>query len=84
MRGSRVFAWGSWPNCQKTALTTLFSSLYIHSFTEGVQWLFQRKVLFSKVPEGVQLFSGGGGGSNFFNGGGGGPKANFNRNPYYL
>ena len=38
-----------------------------YSFTEGVQWLFQRKKLFSKVSEAVQLFQGGGGG-----GGGGG------------
>ena len=31
-----------------------------YSFTEGVQWLFQRKVLFSNVSERVQLFPGGG------------------------
>ena len=30
-----------------------------YSFTEGVQWLFQRKLLFLKVSEGVQLFQGG-------------------------
>ena len=42
-----------------------------YSFTESVQWLFQRKLLFLKVSEGVQLFQGGGGG-NFFHGGGGG------------
>ena len=53
-----------------------------YSFTEGVQWLFQRKLLFLKVSEGVQLFQGGGG--NFFQGGGGGPMANFYRNPYNL
>ena len=36
--------------------------------------LLQRKLYFSKDPEGVQLFSRGGGG--------GGPNANFYRNPY--
>ena len=42
-----------------------------YSFTDGVQWLFQRKLLhvFLKVSEGVQLFQGGEG--NFFHGGGG-------------
>ena len=39
-----------------------------YSFTEGVQWLFQRKLQFSKVSEGFQNFPGGGGG------GGGGPN----------
>ena len=32
-----------------------------YSFTEGVQWVFQRKLLFLKVSEGVQFFQGGGG-----------------------
>ena len=47
--------------------------------------LLQRKLYFSKDPEGsnsyqggVQLFPGGGGG------GGGGPKAKLHRNPYNL
>ena len=51
-----------------------------YSFTEGVQWLFQRKLLFLKVSEGGQLFQGGEG--NFFHGGG--PMGNFYRNPYNL
>ena len=45
--------------------------------------LLQRKLYFSKDPEGVQHFPGWG--SNFFQrGGGGGPNANFYRNPYNL
>ena len=31
-----------------------------YSYTEGVQWLFQRKLLFSKVSEGGPTFSRGG------------------------
>ena len=54
----------------------LFFNLF-YSFTEDVQWLFQRKLLFSEDSEGVQLFPGGGGGR-------GGPNANFYRNPYNL
>ena len=77
---------GSRSNCQKTALTTLFFLCFFSP--EGVQWLFQRKLIFSKVSEGFQLFQGGGGGegeSNFFQvGGGGGSNANFYRNPYNL
>ena len=38
--------------------------------------LLQRKLYFSKDPEGVQHFPGG---SNFFQGG---PNASFYRNPY--
>ena len=41
-----------------------------YSFTEGVQRLFQRKLLFLKVSEGVQLFQGGR--ATFSMGGGGG------------
>ena len=45
--------------------------------------LYQRKLCFSKYPEGIQHFPGGG--SNFFpGGGGGGSNANFYRNPYNL
>ena len=40
-----------------------------YSFKEGVQWLFQRKLLFSKVFRGGPTFSRG---SNFSGGGGGG------------
>ena len=43
--------------------------------------LIQRKLYFSKDPEGVQHFPGG---SNFFQGGGGGPNGYFYRNPYNL
>ena len=47
--------------------------------------LLQRKLYFSKDPEGGPTFSrGGGGGSNFFKMGGGGQNANFSRNPYNL
>ena len=53
-----------------------------YSFTEGVQWLFQRKLLFLKVSEGVQLFKGGR--AIFSMEGGGGPMGNFYRNPYNL
>ena len=36
---------GSRPDCQKTALTTFVLVLNLfYSFTEGVQWLFQRKL----------------------------------------
>ena len=40
----------------------------------------KRKLLFSKVSEGVQLFQWGGG-ATFSRGGGGGPNAHFYRNP---
>ena len=44
--------------------------------------LLQRKLYFSKDPEGVEHFpGGGGGGSNFFQGG---PNANFYRNSFNL
>ena len=46
--------------------------------------LLQRKLYFSKDPEGVQHFPGGGGGPTFFQGGGRGPNANFYRNPYNM
>ena len=36
-----------------------------YSFTEGVQWLFKRKLQFSKVSEGFQHFPGGGGGGGW-------------------
>ena len=62
MRGSRnVVRGGLSPTARKQL--NLF-----YSFTEGVQWLFQRELKFSKVSEGVQHFPGGG--SNFFQGGG--------------
>ena len=43
--------------------------------------LLQRKLYFSKDPEGVEHFPGGGGGSNLFQGG---PNANFYRNSLNL
>ena len=55
-----------------------------YSFTEGVQWLFQRKLLFLKVSEGVQLFQGERATFSMGGGGGGGPMGNFYRNPYNL
>ena len=59
----------------------VLSLFYI--FTEGVQWLFQRKLLFLKVSDRVQLFQGGR--ATFsMEGGGGGPMGNFYRNPYNL
>ena len=42
-----------------------------YSFTEGVQWLFQRKLLFLMVSEGVQLFQGGRATFSMEGGGGG-------------
>ena len=59
--------------CQKTALTMLFFVFAVlnlfYNFTEGVQWLFQGTLLFSKISEGVQLFQGG---PTVSRGGGGG------------
>ena len=46
--------------------------------------LLQRKLNFSKDPEGVQHFPGGRGVPTFSRGGGGGPNANFYRNLYNL
>ena len=43
--------------------------------------LLQRKLYFSKDPEGSNIFQGG---SNFFQGGWGGPNAIFYRNSYNL
>ena len=53
---------GSRPDCQKTALTTfgLVINLF-YCFTEGVQWLFQSKLEFSKVSERFQHLPGGAG-----------------------
>ena len=85
-RGSRNFrqggggGGGSRPDCQKTVLMCFFRT-YFTVFTEGVQWLFQRKLMVSEG--GGQHLSWG---SNFFQGGGGGggQNANFYRNPYIL
>ena len=73
---------------ENSSLTTLYFVFLVlslfYSFTEGVQWLFERKLLFLKVSEGVQLFQGGGGATFSIRGGGGGPIGNFYRNPYNL
>ena len=67
MRGSKDFASGGWGEGVQAQLPEngsdkIFLVLnFIYSFTEGVQWFFQRKLLFSKVSEGVQLFLRGGG-----------------------
>ena len=75
LRGSRDYCQGVQvhllENSSDNAVLFLVLRLF-YSFTEGVQWLFQRKLLFLKVSEGVQLFQGGratfsmegGGGSN--------------------
>ena len=77
MRGSRDYCQGvevHLPENSSDNVVFFKSSIYL---TEDVQWLFQRKLLFSKVS---------GGGGNFFQwgGGGGGPNANFYRNPHNL
>ena len=58
----------------------LILNFKILQFTEGVQWLIQGRLYFSKVSEGVQHFPGGGGGGGVQRG----PNANFYRNPYNL
>ena len=68
------------PDCQKTALTTVFVFFFVlnfYSFTVAFQWFISKKTII------LQGFGGGGGGlSNLFRGGGGagGPTAN-SRNP---
>ena len=65
-----IFVRGSRPDGQKTAWTTLFifkSSTYFTVYREGLLVLFQRKLYFTKDPEGVQHFPGG---SSLFQGGG--------------
>ena len=88
LRGSRDYCQGVQVDLpENTSDNVVFCFLVLslfYSFTEGVQWLFQRKLLFLKVSEGVQLFQGGGGGGGNFFHGGGGPMGNFYRNPYNL
>ena len=65
------------------------ASTYLTVYRGGPMILLQRKLYFSKDPEGVQHFPGGGGGGGgpAFSGGGGVgrvPNANFNRNPFNL
>ena len=86
LRGSRDYCQGVQVHLPENSSDNvgfcfLVLSLF-YSFTEGVQWLFQRKLLFLKVSEGVQLFQGGGG--QLFPWRGGGPMGNFYRNPYNL
>ena len=84
LRGSRDYCQGVQvhlpENSSDNVVFGFFSPQLIYSFTVGVQWLFQRKLLFLKVSEGVQLFQGGGEG-NFFHGGSNGY---FYRNSYNL
>ena len=53
---------GSRPDCQKTALTTLFFFLFFlilnlfYSFREGVQWLFQRSYNFPRFQRVSNIF----------------------------
>ena len=65
-------------------LFTFFSPQFILQKSSGY---FQRKLLFAKVPAGVEYFPGGGGGEGptFYRGGGGGVQLLFPyRNPYNL
>ena len=86
LRGSRDYCQGVQVHLpENSSDNVVFCFLVLslfYSFTEGVQWLFQRKLLFLKVSEGVQLFQGER--ATFSMEGGGGPMGNFYRNPYNL
>ena len=88
LRGSRNYCQGVQVHLpENSSDNVVFCFLVLslfYSFTEGVQWLFQRKLVFFKVSEGVQLFQGGGGQLFPWRMGGGGPMGNFYRNPYNL
>ena len=76
LRGSRDYRQGVQVHLPENGsdnvvLCFLVLSLF-YSFTEGAQWLFQRKLLFLKVSEGVQLFQGGRATFSMEGGGGGG------------
>ena len=62
LRGSRDYCQGvqvHLPENSSDNVVLCFLALSLfYCFTEGVQWLFQRKLLFLKVSEGVQLFQG--------------------------
>ena len=78
MRGSRNFVRGVQARQPKNSLDDFLcvffqSSTYFTVYIGGPMVLLQRKLYFSKDPEGVQHFPGGG--SNIFRGGGGGPNA---------
>ena len=67
------------PDCQKTALTTVFVFFFVlnfYSFTVAFQWFISKKTIILQGfgGGGVQPFPGGGGA------GAGGPNAN-SRNP---
>ena len=83
LRGSRDYCQGvqvHLPENSSDSVVFCFLVLsFFYSFTEGDQWLFQRKLLFFKVSEGVQLFQVGRAAFSM-----GGPMGNFYRNPYNL
>ena len=74
MRGSRIFfrgggGGGGQARRSENSLDNVFFFYYFFNFTfyrGGPMVLLQRKLYFSKDPEGVQHFPGGEGGSNFF------------------
>ena len=76
LRGSRDYCQGVEIHLpENSSDNVVFCFLVIslfYSFTEGVQWLFQRKQLFLKVSEGVQLFQGRRATFSMEGGGGGG------------
>ena len=78
-RIQEFFQGGSRP---ENSLDNLFFSVLNLFYRGGPVVLLQRKLYFSKDPEGVQHFLGGPTFSK--GGGGGGPNANFYRNPYNL
>ena len=75
LRGSRDYCQGVQVHLpENSSDNVVFCFLVLslfYSFTEGVQWLFQRKLLFLKVSEGVQLFQGGRATFSMEEGGGG-------------
>ena len=84
LRGSRDYCKGVQVHLpENSSDNVVFCFLVLslfYSFTEGVQWLFQRKLLFLKVSEGVQLFQGVRATFSME----GGPMGNFYRNPCNL
>ena len=70
---------GSRPGSQNTALTRFFGLFVLNLFYSQMVFL-QRKLYFSKDPEGSNIFQGGGG-ATFSRGG---PNANLYINPYNL
>ena len=72
LRGSRDYCQGVQVHLpENSSDNVVFCFLVLslfYSFTEGVQWLFQRKLLFLRFQRGSNFSRGGG---NFFHGGGG-------------